>query len=544
MNTAESDKKRLLSSKFAEKMLHRFSGVFTDDFAREHGRQRRKSRRSDTRLDLIAWGKEFLPDHFIKPPSEMHRWLAKMADNMEKHRGMKINILGPRGGAKSTLGTLAFPLRAALEGREPYIWIVSDTKNQAQAHLENIVAELTDNLRLADEYSEAIGTGIRRRGQGVVLKNGAVIEAYGTGQRLRGRRRRTHRPTLIVCDDLENDEMARSPTQREQSQEWFHAMLLKAGTTETNILHLATALHREALAMRLCKTPGWSSKVFQAVVRWPERMSLWHEWETIYSNPSDPHYGENADRFYDKHRAAMESGAIVLWPEVENLYALMKMRVESGRTSFEREKQNSPIAPTECEWPESYFSETIWFDDWPKEFAVRAMALDPSKGSDARRGDYSALAMIGVDRRGIITSRPTLLDARRRRSWPRGPNDSCNSNRTFSASRRINSKICWRVEFEAEFRRRGILEARPVAVSNQTNKLVRIRRLGPFLASGRLRFKNNSPGTAMLVQQMRDFPIGDHDDGPDAFELAIRLAGQWLHGRRISDGLGNRLIVE
>jgi hypothetical protein len=25
-----------------------------------------------------------------------------------------------------------------------------------------------------------------------------------------------------------------------------------------------------------------------------------------------------------------------------------------------------------------------------------------------------------------------------------------------------------------------------------------------------------------LVDQLRDFPIGDHDDGPDALEMAIR----------------------
>jgi hypothetical protein len=26
------------------------------------------------------------------------------------------------------------------------------------------------------------------------------------------------------------------------------------------------------------------------------------------------------------------------------------------------------------------------------------------------------------------------------------------------------------------------------------------------------------------VNQLRDFPIGDHDDGPDALEMALRLA--------------------
>jgi hypothetical protein len=39
------------------------------------------------------------------------------------------------------------------------------------------------------------------------------------------------------------------------------------------------------------------------------------------------------------------------------------------------------------------------------------------------------------------------------------------------------------------------------------------------------------------------FPIADHDDGPDALEMAIRLAQEVFHGRSFDDGLGNRLAV-
>ncbi len=88
----------------------------------------------------------------------MHRWLAGKLDAMRIARGTKLNLLGPRGGAKSTIGTLAFPLREAVEGREPYIWIVSDTKHQACAHLENIKTELLEN--------EPAGARIIRRRRG------------------------------------------------------------------------------------------------------------------------------------------------------------------------------------------------------------------------------------------------------------------------------------------------------------------------------------------------------------------------------------------
>jgi hypothetical protein len=61
-------------------------------------------------LDLLAWARRCLPDHFLRPPSRMHLWLAEQLDRTRSTRGMKVNLLAPRRGAKSTIATLAFPL--------------------------------------------------------------------------------------------------------------------------------------------------------------------------------------------------------------------------------------------------------------------------------------------------------------------------------------------------------------------------------------------------------------------------------------------------
>jgi predicted phage terminase large subunit-like protein len=97
-------------------------------------------------------------------------------------------------------------------------------------------------------------------------------------------------------------------------------------------------------------------------------------------------------------------------------------------------------------------------------------------------------------------------------------------------------------EFMAEFARQGVHGVRPWLLENSVNKLVRIRRLSPLLATGQLRFKRGSPGTQLLVNQVQDFPVGDHDDGPDALEMALRLAEE-LCQPAAGDGLGNRLRV-
>jgi predicted phage terminase large subunit-like protein len=459
---------------------------------------------------------------------------------MQQRRGMKVNLLGPRGGAKSTLGTLAFPLRAALERTEPYLWIVSDTKHQAQAHLENLKAELLDNPRLAQDYPEATGRGPVWRSGAIVLRNGVAIEAFGTGQRIRGRRRRAERPSLIVCDDLQNDGHIESAPMRRRSREWFHGTLLKAGTPRTNVLNLATALHREALAVQLHETPGWVSRIFRAIERWPENLALWEQWEAIYADVENPRAAEAARQFYTDRRAAMDAGAVVLWPEVEDLYTLMRMRAESGRTAFEREKQNAPVNPELCEWPESYFDASIWFDEWPRDLAVRTVALDPSKGSDARRGDYSAFVLLGVDARGMVYVEADLA----RRPVAQIVADGAALVERFRPDAfgvEVNQfQELLAAEFEAEFQRRGMLGVRPWPLDNRVNKLVRIRRLGPLLSGRRLRFKAGSGSTRLLVEQLRQFPVADHDDGPDALEMAARLAGDLLAGAD-DDGLGGRL---
>jgi predicted phage terminase large subunit-like protein len=509
--------------------------------------------------DLLAWGRRYLPTHFRLPPTEMHRWFAERRQEMSARRGVKVNLIGPRGHAKSTLATLAYVLKSAVEAAERYIWIVSDTKAQAALHLENLKTELTENHHLAADYPLSVGTGSPWRSNAITLRNGVVIEAWSTGQRIRGRRRRAHRPTLIVCDDLQNDSHIVSAAQREATRRWFHGTLLKAGTPETNVVNLATALHREALALELHAAPGWISARFPAIQAWPTNIDLWAKWEKLYcgmrnadcgltnSNPKsairNPQSVDAARAFFERNRAAMDAGASVLWPEAEDLYTLMQMRLESGHTAFEREKQGSPVDPELCEWPESYFEDHIWFRNWPEVLVIKTIALDPSKGSDARRGDYSAYVMLGIDPFGVIYVEADLA----RRPTPQMVADGaawCRRFRPLAFGVEANQyQELLAGELAAEFRRRDVGSLVPAAIHNYVNKQVRIRRLGPYLSQHRVRFLAGSASTQLLVNQLRDFPAAAHDDGPDALEMALRLAEEVWHGRRADDGLGERIVV-
>ena len=55
------------------------------------------------------------------------------------------------------------------------------------------------------------------------------------------------------------------------------------------------------------------------------------------------------------------------------------------------------------------------------------------------------------------------------------------------------------------------------------NKVARIRRLTQYITARDLRFRADSPDCRRLVDQLMDFPLAEHDDGPDALEMCTRL---------------------
>src|SRR5262249_39507621 len=140
--------------------------------------------------------------------------------------------------------------------------------------------------------------GARSRASKIALRNGVLIEAFGTGQRIRGYRHREHRPTLIICDDIQNDGHMASAQLRETSRRWFHGTLLRAGEPKTNVVNLGTALHRDAIAMELARSAGWTSAVFSAIESWPDAMSLWAEWEAMYAALDRPLAKDEAREFF------------------------------------------------------------------------------------------------------------------------------------------------------------------------------------------------------------------------------------------------------
>ena len=225
--------------------------------------------------------------------------------------------------------------------------------------------------------------------------------------------------------------------------------------------------------------------------------------------------------------------ARVLWPARHSLYDLMLKRASDGHAAFESEMQGNPTDPSKCEWPAEYWGDHIWFSDWPKAIQLRVVAVDPSKGSDARQGDYSAIVSLAVTEDLRLWVDADL----KRRDTEAIVADAVQQAKQFQPDIFVIEENAFQHLLKPSFAKLADKEIdHPLQVVGYTNtvpKVVRIRRLTPYLSQKRLRFKARSPGAALLVQQGQQFGTDAHDDGLDALEMALRAAIQrWNSLRR------------
>lgn len=495
--------------------------------------------------ELIPWGRHFFPHYFSKPSSKMHLKMATDLQWMHKERGTKRATIAPRSGAKTTWTSKLYTLFCICHDLEHYILLIGDSSEQSYQNLAAVKKELEENQLLAEAYPRACGIGPRWNQSYIVTKNDIKIEALGTRKKVRGRSHGPHRPGLIIIDDLENDDGVQSATQRQKVKNWVNRALLPCGTEELNVLFVGTALHPEDTLQELqAKKPaGWSVETFPALLREPARQDLWDQWRRMYRDISvDPVRRVVVCReFYDAH-PEMNDGADLLWPEKESLYDLMVWREDKGEAAFQAEKQGNAAATGATEFGSDLFPASIWFDVWP-HLQLKAMALDPSKGSN-EKNDYSAYVWGGLAEDGNIYVDADL----ERRDASKVVSDGIRIYREFLPQmfglETVMFLQLFANIFELEARRQGILL--PITPINpHEQKLVRIRQLTPYLKAGRIKFRAGSRGAEMLVDQLKWFPTGRHDDGPDAlhmmFELLLSLSGS--QGQSSDDGGGNEIIV-
>ncbi|WP_337649179.1 phage terminase large subunit [Flavonifractor sp.] len=493
-------------------------------------------------IDMEFFGRAYFPHYFSRPSPEFHRELDAIwqqgvlkgrypltpADTKAISRlpGVRRAVAAPRGHAKSTNLTFKGTMHSTLYGYKHYPIIISDSSEQAEGFLDNIRVEFEENTAILEDFGPLAGSVWRSNV--LVTKTNIKIEAIGSGKKIRGRKHRNWRPDLIILDDVENDENVRTPEQRSKLKNWFDKAVSKSGDDYTDIVYIGTLLHYDSLLAKTLTNPAYRSIKYKAVIQFSQADDLWQQWESIFTDLANDDREADALAFFQAHKAAMLEGTQVLWEEKLSYYDLMVMRVSEGEASFNSEEQNEPINPDDClfmeEWFEYYNEAEINFRDPVFDFFG---FIDPSLGK-TKRSDFSAIVTLAKHR---SSGYMYVVDADIERRHPdRIIADVLAKERWLRASfghgyRKLGAEtnqFQWFLKEElAKASAKAGLYLPIEEVQQTSDKVMRIQTLQPDVKNKYIKFNRRHK---RLLEQLTQFPMGAHDDGPDALEGARSIA--------------------
>ena len=493
-------------------------------------------------IDMEFFGRAYFPHYFSKPSPEFHRELDAIwqqgvlkgrypltaADTKMISRlpGTRRAVAAPRGHAKSTNLTFKGTMHSTLYGYKHYPIIISDSSEQAEGFLDNIRVEFEENTAILEDFGVLAGSVWRSNV--LLTKTNIKIEAIGSGKKIRGRKHRNWRPDLIILDDVENDENVRTPEQRKKLKDWFDKAVSKCGDDYTDIIYIGTLLHYDSLLAKTLTNPAYRSIKYKAVIQFSQADDLWQQWETIFTDLSNDDRESEALAFFQAHNEAMLEGTQVLWEEKLYYYDLMVMRVSEGEESFNSEEQNEPINPDDClfmeEWFDYYNEAEVNFGDPAFDFFG---FIDPSLGK-TKRSDFSAIVTLAKHKGSGYMY---VVDADIERRHPdRIIADVLAKERWLRASfghgyRKLGAEtnqFQWFLKEElAKASAKAGLYLPIEEVQQTSDKVMRIQTLQPDVKNKYIKFNRRHK---RLLEQLTQFPMGAHDDGPDALEGARSIA--------------------
>ncbi len=493
-------------------------------------------------IDMEFFGRAYFPHYFSRPSPEFHRELdaiwqqgvlkgrypltAADTKTISRLPGVRRAVAAPRGHAKSTNLTFKGTMHSTLYGYKHYPIIISDSSEQAEGFLDNIRVEFEENTAILEDFGPLAGSVWRSNV--LVTKTNIKIEAIGSGKKIRGRKHRNWRPDLIILDDVENDENVRTPEQRKKLKDWFDKAVSKCGDDYTDIVYIGTLLHYDSLLAKTLANPAYRSIKYKAVIRFSQADDLWQQWETIFTDLSNDDREADALAFFQAHKTVMLEGTQVLWEEKLSYYDLMVMRVSEGEASFNSEEQNEPINPDDClfmeEWFDYYNEAEVNFGDPAFDFFG---FIDPSLGK-TKRSDFSAIVTLAKHKGSGYMY---VVDADIERRHPdRIIADVLAKERWLRASfghgyRKLGAEtnqFQWFLKEElAKASAKAGLYLPIEEVQQTSDKVMRIQTLQPDVKNKYIKFNRRHK---RLLEQLTQFPMGAHDDGPDALEGARSIA--------------------
>lgn len=169
----------------------------------------------------------------------------------------QVAIAAPRNHAKSTALTFGWHMAMLCFREVSYSVIVSDTTTQAIQFLGDMKTEFAENealrklFKIKEFLKEAEDDLIVSFTDGKKFR----IQAKGAEVKLRGLKWDNRRPDLIICDDLENDEIVMNKERRDKFRRWFYGALLPAKAVHGIVRYVGTILHTDSMLESVMPKP-------------------------------------------------------------------------------------------------------------------------------------------------------------------------------------------------------------------------------------------------------------------------------------------------
>jgi len=211
-------------------------------------------------------------DGAVESPDCHYEWWTAFCDP-----NPFVAIAAPRAHAKSTALTFGYTLTTLLFRERSYAIIVSDTVSQAVQFLGDMKRELFDNEQIKALFKIKCFVKDSEDDVIVACEDGHMfrIQAKGSEQKVRGLKWNNKRPDLIVCDDLENDEIVLNKERREKFRKWFYGALLPCRSANGIVRYVGTILHADSLLERLMPKLHDRQTVIEPLKTWSKRKTGW-----------------------------------------------------------------------------------------------------------------------------------------------------------------------------------------------------------------------------------------------------------------------------
>lgn len=326
-------------------------------------------------------------DGAVESP-DFHREAWELCCSPHKY----VAIAAPRGHAKSSGVTLGYGMSTLLFRERKFMLLVSDTEAQAALFLGMFKAALQNNQDLI----ELFGLTLNEKKQVQFIKdteNDIIVSfndghkfriiAKGAEQKLRGLIWNGSRPDIILCDDMENDELVMNKERREKMKRWFKGALLPCISDRGIVRMVGTILHMDSLLENIMPKENDKNTIVDGLKTYSKARN--QMWKSI------------------KYRAHNEDFTELLWPQkksAEQFKMLYEEAVRDGTTDvYSQEYLNYPLDMNTTFFKKGDFIPTGSEDQKARllYYVTADLAI-----SEQERADYSVFMVAGVDENKVI----------------------------------------------------------------------------------------------------------------------------------------------